>query len=101
MGKVDQFLDMLVNYKKEEIQPEIIKAIQPYLKDKEFKPDLIRSKSAAAAGIHCQKLLYLPLAFICIYLVSLSFNISSDNLYTLAKWSRRRKKLSTQKVSPF
>jgi dynein heavy chain, axonemal len=52
MGKVDQFLDALVNYNKEEIQPEIIKAIQPYLKDKEFKPDLIRSKSAAAAGMN-------------------------------------------------
>ncbi|KAF4517247.1 hypothetical protein B566_EDAN011631, partial [Ephemera danica] len=51
MGKVDQFLDALVNYKKEEIAPDVIKAIQPYLKDKEFKPDLIRSKSAAAAGL--------------------------------------------------
>ncbi|XP_059474542.1 dynein beta chain, ciliary-like isoform X3 [Neocloeon triangulifer] len=51
MGKVDAFLDALVNYKKEEICAEVIKAIQPYLKDKEFKPELIRSKSAAAAGL--------------------------------------------------
>jgi dynein heavy chain len=50
MGKVDAFLDSLVNYNKEEIHPDVIKAIKPYLKDKEFKPDLIRSKSAAAAG---------------------------------------------------
>ncbi|XP_065334425.1 dynein beta chain, ciliary-like [Cloeon dipterum] len=51
MGKVDQFLDSLVNYKKEEIHADVIKAIQPYLKDREFKPDFIRSKSAAAAGL--------------------------------------------------
>lgn len=51
MAKVDAFLDCLINYDKENIHPEIIKAIEPYLKDPEFDPDFIRSKSAAAAGL--------------------------------------------------
>lgn len=51
MAKVDAFLDSLINYDKENIHPEIIKSIGPYLKDPEFDPDFIRSKSAAAAGL--------------------------------------------------
>ncbi|KAF5277248.1 hypothetical protein FQR65_LT00356 [Abscondita terminalis] len=51
MAKVDAFLDALINYDKENIHPEIIKAIEPYLKDPEFDPEFIRSKSAAAAGL--------------------------------------------------
>lgn len=51
MAKVDAFLEALINYDKENIHPEVIKAIQPYLKDSEFEPDFIRSKSAAAAGL--------------------------------------------------
>lgn len=51
MAKVDSFLDALINYDKENIHPEIIKAIQPYLNDAEFEPDFIRSKSGAAAGL--------------------------------------------------
>lgn len=50
MAKVDAFLDALINYDKENIHPEIIKAIQPYLNDAEFEPEFVRSKSAAAAG---------------------------------------------------
>lgn len=50
MAKVDGFLDSLITYDKENIHPEIIKAIQPYLKDSEFEPEFVRSKSAAAAG---------------------------------------------------
>ena len=49
MQKIDQFLESLVNYDKENIHPNIITALEPYLKDKEFDPDFIRSKSAAAA----------------------------------------------------
>lgn len=45
MAKVDGFLDALVNYDKENIHPEVIKAIQPYLKNPEFEPDFVRSKS--------------------------------------------------------
>ena len=51
MAKVDQFLEQLINYNKEDIHPEIIKSIQPYLVDPEFNPDFIRTKSIAAAGI--------------------------------------------------
>lgn len=51
MAKVDAFLDALIHYEKENIHPEIIKAIQPYLKDVEFEPEFVRSKSAAAAGL--------------------------------------------------
>lgn len=50
MAKVDTFLDALINYDKENIHPEIMKAIQPYLQDEEFEPEFVRSKSAAAAG---------------------------------------------------
>lgn len=46
MAKVDAFLDSLINYDKENIHPEVIKAIQPYLKNPEFEPDFVRSKSA-------------------------------------------------------
>lgn len=42
MAKVDAFLEALVNYDKENIHPEVTKAIQPYLKDSEFEPDFIR-----------------------------------------------------------
>lgn len=51
MAKVDSFLDLLINYDKENIHPEVTKAIKPYLKDPEFEPEFVRSKSAAAAGI--------------------------------------------------
>ena len=51
MAKVDQFLDGLINYKKEDIPPNVLTAIAPYLADKEFDPDFVRSKSAAAAGL--------------------------------------------------
>ncbi|KAI8438867.1 hypothetical protein MSG28_011209 [Choristoneura fumiferana] len=51
MAKVDVFLESLVNYDKENIHPDVIKAIQPYLKDSEFEPEFIRTKSGAAAGL--------------------------------------------------
>lgn len=38
MAKVDMFLELLINYDKENIHPDVIKAIQPYLKDPEFEP---------------------------------------------------------------
>jgi len=41
----------LIHYDKENIHPNIIIALEPYLKDKEFDPEFIRSKSAAAAGL--------------------------------------------------
>jgi len=48
---VDDFLSSLINYDKENIPEVCQKAIQPYLADKEFDPDFIRSKSLAAAGL--------------------------------------------------
>lgn len=41
MAKVDMFLEALIHYDKENIHPDVIKAIQPYLKDVEFEPGKI------------------------------------------------------------
>lgn len=51
MAKVDGFLDALINFNKEDIHENCLKAIQPYLKDPEFQPELVASKSNAAAGL--------------------------------------------------
>uniref|UniRef100_A0AAQ5YU21 Dynein axonemal heavy chain 17 n=1 Tax=Amphiprion ocellaris TaxID=80972 RepID=A0AAQ5YU21_AMPOC len=51
MAKVDSFLDSLINFNKENIPEACLKAIQPYLQDPEFQPDLVASKSYAAAGL--------------------------------------------------
>ncbi|XP_044152524.1 dynein axonemal heavy chain 9 [Bufo gargarizans] len=51
MGKVDSFLDSLINFNKENIHENCIKAIQPYMQDPEFNPEFISSKSLAAAGL--------------------------------------------------
>ncbi|VVD05320.1 unnamed protein product [Leptidea sinapis] len=51
MAKVDQFLYDLVYYDKENIHPDVIKAVQPYIKNPEFNAEFIMSKSAAAAGL--------------------------------------------------
>ncbi|XP_030610318.1 dynein axonemal heavy chain 9 isoform X3 [Archocentrus centrarchus] len=51
MAKVDTFLDSLINFNKENIPEACLKAIQPYLQDPEFQPDLVASKSYAAAGL--------------------------------------------------
>jgi len=61
MAKVDSFLDLLINYDKENIHPEVTKAIKPYLKDPEFEPEFVRSKSAAAAGEFQNSCLYVQL----------------------------------------
>ncbi|XP_060795606.1 dynein axonemal heavy chain 9-like [Neoarius graeffei] len=51
MAKVDAFLDALINFDKENIHENCLKAIQPYLKDSEFKPELVAAKSFAASGL--------------------------------------------------
>ena len=51
MAKVDQFLDSLINFDKENIHDSNLVAIRPYLDDKEFDADFIRGKSLAAAGL--------------------------------------------------
>ncbi|XP_018562388.1 dynein beta chain, ciliary-like [Anoplophora glabripennis] len=51
MAKVDQFLNDLINYDKDNMAPEIVKATQEYLKLPDFSPEKIFSKSIAAAGL--------------------------------------------------
>eukprot|EP01135_Chromosphaera_perkinsii_P008680 Nk52_evm13s1444 gene=Nk52_evmTU13s1444 len=51
MAKVDQFLEALISYDKENIHQSNLQALQPYLKDPEFDPDFIKAKSLAAAGL--------------------------------------------------
>ncbi|XP_063095395.1 dynein axonemal heavy chain 11 isoform X2 [Cavia porcellus] len=52
MGKVDDFLQALINYDKEHIPENCLKVVnEQYLKDPEFSPNLIRTKSFAAAGL--------------------------------------------------
>ncbi|KAL6081787.1 hypothetical protein STEG23_030108, partial [Scotinomys teguina] len=46
MGKVDDFLQALINYDKEHIPENCLKVVnEQYLKDPEFNPNLIRTKS--------------------------------------------------------
>ena len=51
MAKVDQFLDDLVKYEKENIHSAVLTNLRPYLEDPEFEPEFVRSKSGAAAGL--------------------------------------------------
>ncbi|XP_072167681.1 dynein beta chain, ciliary [Diadema setosum] len=51
MGKVDAFLDSLINYDKENIHENCLKAIKEYLSDSEFEPEFIKGKSLAAGGL--------------------------------------------------
>ncbi len=48
--QVDQFLESLISFDKENIAEPNLKAIRPYLDNSDFDPDFIRNKSAAAAG---------------------------------------------------
>ncbi|KAM4689042.1 dynein axonemal heavy chain 11 [Discoglossus pictus] len=52
MGKIDDFLQSLINYDKEHIHENCLKVIkEQYLNHSEFNPDLVRTKSFAAAGL--------------------------------------------------
>ena len=51
MAKVDQFLDDLVKYEKENIHSAVLTNLKPYLEDPDFEPEFVRSKSGAAAGL--------------------------------------------------
>ncbi|KAM3873375.1 dynein axonemal heavy chain 11 [Diretmus argenteus] len=52
MGKVDDFLQALVSYDKEHIPESCLNVVkQEYLRNPEFHPDLVRTKSTAAAGL--------------------------------------------------
>ncbi|KAM6412695.1 LOW QUALITY PROTEIN: dynein axonemal heavy chain 11 [Pluvialis apricaria] len=52
MGKVDDFLQALINYDKEHIPQNCVKVVKEhYLKDPDFNPNYVRTKSFAAAGL--------------------------------------------------
>ena len=51
MGKVDAFLDNLINYDKDNIHENCLKAVAPYLADPEMNYENIKGKSMAAAGL--------------------------------------------------
>ncbi|NXI41699.1 DYH17 protein, partial [Galbula dea] len=51
MGKVDTFLDTLKNFDKEHIPEACLKAFQPYQSNPSFDPELLMSKSTAAAAL--------------------------------------------------
>ncbi|KAM9310019.1 dynein axonemal heavy chain 11 [Pholidichthys leucotaenia] len=52
MGKVDVFLQALVSYDKEHIPESCLTVVkQEYLRNPDFRPDLVRTKSTAAAGL--------------------------------------------------
>ncbi|KAK3733203.1 hypothetical protein QZH41_019685, partial [Actinostola sp. cb2023] len=51
MAKVDQFLDQLITYDKQNIHENNLKAVQPYLDDPEMNPEFIANKSLAAGGL--------------------------------------------------
>ena len=44
-------MDQLINYDKEHIPESSLKAVRPYIDNPDFDPELIRSKSNAAAGL--------------------------------------------------
>nr|XP_054595116.1 dynein axonemal heavy chain 11 [Nothobranchius furzeri] len=52
MSKVDDFLQALVNFDKENIPEATVKCVRDdYLSDPEFNPEFVRQKSSAAAGL--------------------------------------------------
>jgi dynein heavy chain, axonemal len=51
MAKVDDFLNNLLNFDKDNIPPEVIKEVKTYLVDPEFDGEKIISKSFAASGL--------------------------------------------------
>lgn len=48
---MEQFLESLINYDKEHIHENCLKAVAQYLNDAEFNPDTVKTKSKAAAGL--------------------------------------------------
>ncbi|KAF8787223.1 Dynein beta chain like protein [Argiope bruennichi] len=51
MSKVDNFLDSLINFDKDNIHENSLRAVQTYIKSPEFKPEVVVGKSQAAAGL--------------------------------------------------
>lgn len=51
MNKVDDFLNNLINYDKDNLAAEVVKVVMEYVKNPEFQPDKVATKSLAAAGL--------------------------------------------------
>jgi len=51
MADTGGFLNRLLNYDKENMSQQVIDKIQPYLKNKDFKPDLVKAVSSALVGL--------------------------------------------------
>ncbi|XP_068007753.1 dynein axonemal heavy chain 9 [Melanerpes formicivorus] len=51
MARLDAFLDSLLRFDKENIPESCLRALQPYLQDPHFSPELVSTKSLAAAGL--------------------------------------------------
>ncbi|VDI07166.1 dynein heavy chain, axonemal [Mytilus galloprovincialis] len=51
MNKIDLFLENLINYDKDHVHENCQRAVEPYLVDPEFDPDLVKGKSFAASGL--------------------------------------------------
>lgn len=50
--QVDEFLQNLITFDKEHIPDAVVKALKDdYLRDPEFNPEFVRTKSSAAAGL--------------------------------------------------
>uniref|UniRef100_A0A1B0DIB2 Dynein heavy chain coiled coil stalk domain-containing protein n=1 Tax=Phlebotomus papatasi TaxID=29031 RepID=A0A1B0DIB2_PHLPP len=88
MGKADTFLSNLKTFDKENIKPETIEAILPYLKDPSFHPEKMRAKSSAAAGL-------------CAWVINIHkfHKVYSDVKPKLDKLAMTRKQLAEEQVS--
>ena len=51
MGKVDDFLNQLINYDKEHIHEQNLKETKKFLAMDDFKTEILIAKSGAAAGL--------------------------------------------------
>lgn len=51
MAKVETFMKELIEYDKENIPLDVVKAVMPYVEDEMFRPDIMKQKSEAAAGL--------------------------------------------------
>jgi dynein heavy chain len=51
MGNINEFLNMLKNFKKDKITDKTIKEITPFIEGESFNPETMMKCSAAAAGL--------------------------------------------------
>jgi len=51
MSDTNTFIDRLLNYDKENMKETVIEKMQPYIKDKNFRPEVVKSVSTALVGL--------------------------------------------------